>query len=254
MATDTLIQLAHDDVGTGDPAVVLMHGLFADRTYFSSQVDHLRGAHRVINVDLRGHGASEVPETGYSIDALAGDVIRLCDEAGVGRAVFVSHSVATALRIAIRRPDLAAGVVLVDGALLRLPPAAAGMNQLVQALGTDGWREALLGFFVHSGRAGAAADRVAADIARMPSVFAAPMLQDIIEAETSGRDAQELSALVCPLLYVHCSVPADLGRLKELQPDVLIESLPGVGHYPMIAAPEELNAALDRFLEVVGQT
>jgi pimeloyl-ACP methyl ester carboxylesterase len=83
MATEQKLHIAYDDVGTGDPAVVLLHGLFENRTPYAAQVRHLAQRRRVLNIDLRGHGESDIPEEGYSLDVLADDVARVCDEAGV---------------------------------------------------------------------------------------------------------------------------------------------------------------------------
>src|SRR5437879_6679670 len=116
MTTEQKVHIAFDDVGVGDPTVVLLHGLFANRTYYSAQAQHLAARHRVLSIDLRGHGESDVPEQGYSLDILAEDVIRVCGEVRVTGAVLCGHSMAVALKVAIRRPDLAAGMVLLDGA------------------------------------------------------------------------------------------------------------------------------------------
>jgi pimeloyl-ACP methyl ester carboxylesterase len=248
MAIAQGVRIAYDDIGQGDTAVVLMHGLFENRTYYSEQVRHLSPRHRVLNIDLRGHGGSDVPEDGYSLDILADDVARVCDEGGVKRTVLCGHSMAVALRVASRRPDLAAGVVLLDGALLIVPPALEGLKQLVNALEGDGWRDALLAYF---GRvAGPAADRVRADISAAPRTYAAPVLRDIVACNSSVH-VEELARLESPLLYVHGGMPIDLDRLKQVQPDVIVEAIPDVGHYLMLTAPDRVNAVLDRFLEVI---
>ena len=81
----------------------------------------------------------------------------------------------------------------------------------------------------------------------MPKVYAAPLTREIAASDS----AEELSALRCPLLYVHGRMPLDLDRLRALRPDATIESIPNAGHYLMLTAPEAVNAALYRFLEGV---
>ncbi len=246
MATEQQVRLAYNDIGTGEPAVVLVHGLFANRTYYAIQAQHLAARHRVLCIDLRGHGESDVPEQGYSLQTLADDVIRVCDELHVTRAVFCGHSMAVALHAALRRPELAAGVVLLDGAVLMPPDVREQLVRLAGVLQTDGWREALLGFFTSV--AGPARARVQADISAVPRYYAEPMMRDI----ASSDEAEEIAALTCPLMYVHSQIPADLDRLRRVRPDAIIELIPGVGHYQMLSAPEEVNALLDRFLEMIG--
>jgi pimeloyl-ACP methyl ester carboxylesterase len=245
MSTEPTLRIACDDVGNGDPVIVLLHGLFADRTYYQAQVRHLSRRHRVLNVDLRGHGGSAIPEEGYSLDILADDVVRICEQSGVSRAVLCGHSMPVALKAALRRPDLAAGLVLLDGAVLLPPTVREQQRRLVQALQADGWREALLGFF--PGIAGPAVERVRADISAAPRFYAEPMMRDI----ASSDSADELAALNCPLMYVHSQIPADLERLRQVQPDAIIEEIPGAGHWQMLTAPDRVNALLDQFLEVI---
>jgi pimeloyl-ACP methyl ester carboxylesterase len=246
MLAEQTLHIAYDDVGKGDPAIVLLHGLFADRTYYQAQVQHLSRRHRVLNIDLRGHGESAIPEEGYSLDILADDVVRVCEKAGVSRAVLCGHSMAVALKAALRRPNLAAGLVLLDGVVLQPPAVREQQRQLVQALQTDGWREVLLGFFPSI--AGSAADRVRADISAMPRFYIEPIMRDI----ASSDSAEELAALSCPLMYLHSQIPADLQRLRQVQPDAIIEVIPGAGHWQMLTAPDRVNALLDRFLEMIG--
>jgi pimeloyl-ACP methyl ester carboxylesterase len=155
---------------------------------------------------------------------------------------------AVALKVVVRRPDLAAGLVLLDGAVLLPEAQREGLGRLAQALETDGWRDALLGFF--GGIAAGAADRVRADIAAMPRVYAAPLMRDIVSCISSDH-AQELAAVRCPLKYVHGRMPLDLERFRELRPDAIVETIPDVGHYLMLTAPAKVNAALDQFLETI---
>jgi pimeloyl-ACP methyl ester carboxylesterase len=246
MLTKQTVHIAYDDNGNGNPAIVFLHGLFADRTYYQAQVRHLSGRHRVLTIDLRGHGKSAIPEEGYSLDLLADDVIRVCDEAGLSRAVLCGHSMPVALRAALRRPGLAAGLVLLDGVVLFPPPVRERQGRLAQALQTDGWREAMLGFFPSI--AGAAAARVRADISAAPRFYAEPIMREL----ASSDSAEELAALGCPLMYVHCGAPADLDRLRQVQPDAVIEEIPDVGHWPMLTAPDQVNALLDQFLQAIG--
>jgi pimeloyl-ACP methyl ester carboxylesterase len=246
MLTEQTVHIAYDDTRSGDPTIVFLHGLFGNRTYYQAQVSHLSARHRVLSIDLRGHGDSAVPEQGYSLDILADDVIGVCDQAGLSRAVLCGHSMPVALRVALKRPSLAAGLVLLDGVVLFPPAVRERQGRLAQVLQTDAWREALLGFFPSI--AGAAAERVRADISAAPRFYAEPIMRELALSDS----AEELAALSCPLTYVHSDAPADLGRLHQVQPDAIIEEIPGAGHWAMLTVPDQVNAVLDRFLQVIG--
>src|SRR5690349_9128019 len=113
------MQLAFDDTGSGDPAIVFLHGWCCDRSYFAPQVDHFSAAHRVISVDQRGHGeAHPAPDSDCSIAAFAGDAAELIESLGLDRPLVVGHSLGgiISLALAASRPDLVRGVVMVDPA------------------------------------------------------------------------------------------------------------------------------------------
>jgi hypothetical protein len=53
---------------------------------------------------------------------------------------------------------------------------------------------------------------------------------------------------------VHGGIPADLARLRQLRPDALVvASVAGAGHYMTLEVPDQVNAMLDRFLQIVDQ-
>src|SRR6185437_15873455 len=83
--------LAFDSAGEGSPHMLFLHGWCGDRSFFAPQFDHFRGSHRVVSVDLPGHGASKAPAA-YTIEALATAVAPLTRQPGLGRGVAIGHS------------------------------------------------------------------------------------------------------------------------------------------------------------------
>lgn len=82
------IELAFDDEGAGEPAVVLLHGFPFNRSMWRGQVELLRASYRVITPDLRGHGETSVAEgAAATMEEMARDVAALLDELNVARAV-----------------------------------------------------------------------------------------------------------------------------------------------------------------------
>ena len=58
------VQLFLTDEGTGGPPMLFVHGYTCDSHDWSWQLPHFVAKHRVIVVDLRGHGRSSTPEGG----------------------------------------------------------------------------------------------------------------------------------------------------------------------------------------------
>ena len=245
------LHIAYEDVGYGSPAVVLVHGAFGSRSHYAAQIEHLSQRHRVLALDLRGHGESDVPQNGFKLQDCAEDVIAVCEAAGIDRYVLCGHSMPVALIAATHNPERVAGVALLDGALL-YPESLRSqvLTSLVPALEGAGWVEAMQSYLV--GRGIGPYDsvdlkaRMMAEIATAPAQIAAPLIQDLMTLDFS----QFLTGNY-PLLYVHARVPADLTRLKELRPDVLLGSVVGSGHWMMLEVPDQVNAMLDRFLQIV---
>src|SRR6478752_10276576 len=80
--------IVFDSAGAGDPHLLFLHGWCGDRSFFAPQFDHFSSAHRVVSVDLPGHGKSRAP-TANTIEALAADVAALGRDLGLGRGVMV---------------------------------------------------------------------------------------------------------------------------------------------------------------------
>src|SRR2546423_1563119 len=150
------MHLAYDDAGTGEPAVVLVHGWgFGNPSALVPQFEHLAIRRRVLKLDLPGHGRSDRPD--------------------------LKSRVLTELSQVA--PDLAASIM-------------------------------------HEGMA------------------------------TDGSDS--LAQVRCPLLVVSARAPVDMDRLRELQPEALVGNVIGSGHWLTLAVPDQGNAMLDRFLELVA--
>ena len=86
------ITLASEDRGASKPAFVFVHGWACNRTFFAPQATHFAQRHRVVSVDLRGHGESDKPQGPYPIAAYADDLAYMIEQLGLGQVVAVGHS------------------------------------------------------------------------------------------------------------------------------------------------------------------
>jgi pimeloyl-ACP methyl ester carboxylesterase len=89
--THTGVSLRYDRVGAG-PAVLLVHAWTLNRTAWERQVLALRDRYTVITVDLRGHGESSHPRSGYTVGSMAGDLEHLVRALSVPRIALVGWS------------------------------------------------------------------------------------------------------------------------------------------------------------------
>lgn len=242
--------ITYDDVGEGS-AIVFAHGGFgADRSHFSNQVDSLRHRHRVIALDLRGHGESESATGAYAVRDFASDVIAVCEAAGIRNAVIAGHSVGgtAALQVAAARPDLVRGVALLDAVILFPEPVRQlALTQLIPRLEGPDWQEAARRYleqrtFVPSDPPGLK-ERVLAAAGRARPDVVVTFMRDLM----SSDHAELVASVRQPLLFMHGMAPVDVDHLRRVRPDALVTQVIGSGHYVHLSMPDVVSATIARF-------
>lgn len=100
--------------GAGFP-LVLMHANPFDRRMFMYQVAHFSTFMKVINIDLRGYGYSDKPETAVTMTDLCEDVVAACQQEGAIEAVFAGVSVGgvMGLQLGLDHPEIFKALILV---------------------------------------------------------------------------------------------------------------------------------------------
>ena len=133
-------RLSYREYGSGPRAIVLTHGLLMDHRMYTHVAPVLADAgHRVITVDMLGHGASDMPHemTAYSMPQFGRDVVALLDHLQLPQAVIGGTSLGAnvALEVAVGAPERVRALVLEMPVLENaLPAAAAAFVPLALAL------------------------------------------------------------------------------------------------------------------------
>ncbi|MFF4428478.1 alpha/beta fold hydrolase [Streptomyces sp. NPDC001513] len=103
------------------PVVVFLHGLVVDNLssfYCPLAVPVARSGHEAVLYDLRGHGRTERPASGYDSRTAVRDLFALLGALGLGQRpvhlVGNSYGGTLALHAALARPDLVAGLTLLE--------------------------------------------------------------------------------------------------------------------------------------------
>lgn len=89
--------IEYEESGTGEgPAVILVHGITESRRAWDPVAERLARDHRVIALDLRGHGGSGTAAR-YDLESMGGDVAAVAAAAGATRPHLVGHSLGGAV-------------------------------------------------------------------------------------------------------------------------------------------------------------
>lgn len=247
------VRLAFEEQGAGSPPMLLVHGWSCNHTHFAPQAAHFSQRHRVVSVDLRGHGVSDAPEQDYTMAGFADDLAFLCQQLGIVRPIVVGHSMGgvIAFELAARHPDLVGAVVAIDSPLV--PPDALGsmIAGFVDGLKSPEYQNVTRGFvnnvlFLATDDAERRA-RITEEMAGAHQHVMASAMECIFSCDT----AASATGCLVPALLINAAAPlADLNRLRELCPHVMIGQTVGAGHFNHLEVPEQVNAMIERFLQV----
>lgn len=118
-------QLIGPELSPAKPPVALIHGLGANLAFwYLGAMRHMGRDKTLLLHDLRGHGASTMPEQGYGLTQMVEDFRRLLDHLGILRAHVVGHShgARIALLFALTYPERVESLTLADTQLRALQP------------------------------------------------------------------------------------------------------------------------------------
>jgi len=107
------------------PVVTLSHSLATTLAMWEPQLPALTARWRVLSYDTRGHGGTDAPRGGYSLDQLADDAQALLRALGIQRTHWVGLSMGGMIgqTLALKAPELFASLSLCDTSS-RIPPEA----------------------------------------------------------------------------------------------------------------------------------
>lgn len=243
------VSIAYDVRGAGDPTLVFVHCWACDRTFWKEQVDVFAEDHRVVTLDLAGHGESGREREAWSVLGLAGDVEAVVDELGLESVILVGHSMGgpVSLEAARRLADRVIGVACIDtlhDLSARFPKEMA--EQLIALYRAD------------------YAGTMASSVGYM-FPFDRPQLETWVAERASLADPEGTLALLAdfteldlPAVAMELQVPVRCVNVEPVEGygqathiegnqellDFDARMIGGAGHYVLLEKPAELNDAL----------
>jgi len=242
-----------------DSAMLLVHGWGADASSWTRHADLLATEHRVVRVDLRGHGRSGISSRRCTMAAMTEDLVAVCDSLGLQQVVAAGHSMGGQIvsRLAVEHPDLTPGVVVIDPAygadeqeMNGAPGRLAGLEQR-GAASVLAWLE---GAFVESTPEGLRR-QIRAALLRTPGrvlaeAFSSMYLDDDAFGPTE-RASSYLANRRCRTLGLYSSEQAAERERWLSRGATEVVSWPGTGHYLHQERVDDCAALLDGFVASV---
>ncbi len=243
------VPIAYDVRGKGNTAVVLVHCWACDRSFWRGQADALASRHRVVTLDLAGHGASGDGRARFTVAGLGGDVQAVVEALKLSRVVLVGHSMGAlvALDAARRMPGRVAGVVAVDS-----------LHDVEQRVPRE-TAEKLAGLYEEDFRG-----TMTTMVQRMLPRDASPAVVEFVTGHAAAarpgppiallRDYPDVDAAAwmeaakVPVRAINSGPPVSpvtkIGHNRR-HGDYDVSFMDGTGHYPMLERPAEFNRRLE---------
>jgi pimeloyl-ACP methyl ester carboxylesterase len=250
------VPIAYSACGEGEPALVFMHGGLADRTFWSGQLSAFCGRHRVVALDLAGHGESGAARPKWGMPQFGEDVRAVIEAEKIGRVVLVGNSLGgpVAIEAALLLPGKTMAVVGVD-TFQDLGGRIEGSEARSYA---DAWRkdfdltlEQMIRRLFH-------ADTDPAFVASIKGRMSSPVTRAVLPAMFEsfagydvGAAAQRVKA---PIRCINGDLfPTDVEALRRIVPDFDAAVFSHTGHYPMLERTEEFNRKLREIVDSLKQ-
>ncbi|MFI1769420.1 alpha/beta fold hydrolase [Streptomyces sp. NPDC020800] len=241
---------------TTPDTVVFIHGAFIDSLasfYFTLGPRFTEAGFNAVMYDLRGHGRSERPGTGYMLQDFTADLTSLLDALALPEPVHVignSFGGTLAFDLAVHHSHRVASITVVESAPAT-PQWAATMTAALHKATQELPRDQALGWFVteygalastrredarhraHIARLGCSAGRLIATTTIAGDIPASRLLAD-----------DDIRSLTCPVLLVNGGdglVADQTTRLAGLLPDCRVAVVPGQKHSVLVEAPDTVG-------------
>ena len=227
------------------PTLVFVHGWMCDRSYWGPQIRRFARTHRLIAIDLAGHGESGGNRTAWAIATLADDVARVIRDAQAERVTLIGHSMGGGVvtLAAAKLTPAPLGVVTVDSSPWarrdpnRPPPPAIDVANFRASA------EAMVRRSMFTPNSPPdLIERVARGMANANPERAMAVRAGYAQYD-SGAAYAALAAI--PLVMINAmSRNTDIDGIRAVHPDTRFWILPDVGHFVMLERPDAFNSIL----------
>jgi pimeloyl-ACP methyl ester carboxylesterase len=240
------ISIAYELHGAEGRPLVFVHGWSCDRSYWREQAEHFAGRHRVVTVDLAGHGESGLGRESWTMPAYGEDVVAVIEKLGLEDVVLIGHSMGgdVVAEAAVRLPGRVSGLVWVDVySRLGQPKSREQLEEFAAPFREDfatKTREFVRQMFVPESDP-EVVEWVVADMSAAPPKIA---LDELVHARgNDGAILERLRELTVPVVAINPEHwPTDVEGLRAWGVETVL--MPGVGHFPMLEDPGRFNRLL----------
>lgn len=251
------IKVHYKSLGTGDTALVFVHGWTCNMNFWRYQVPVFDGKIRMIVIDLPGHGESDKPKVDYTPELFAKSVDAVLKEAGVNKAVLAGHSMGTPVirQFARLYPQKTAGLIVVDGALRAPKFKPEDFEKFMARFSNPEWKEnisKMVDSMFTKETSEEVRKAVKEGMPTAPQHVAASAMKEMFNPAI-WKDDEKTDLPLQVIVAKSPNWPAEYEQfVRKIAPQVDYHVMEGVGHFLMMEKPKEFNDLMTSFLKKEG--
>lgn len=235
--------------GTGDTALLFVHGWLGNTTWWNSQRDHFSKNYQVATMDLAGHGQSGKTRTEYTTEGYADDIVAVASQLKAKKIVLIGHSMsgvyATEASLSIQNLDR---LILIDTMKNLDFFFPADQTEAFLKLYRDDFKnvvETMLPAYLFGVKT---PDAIRARLQKEfldQAVFAEPAIRPLYFTD-SRPAAKQITVPVRAIMADMMPTALEINRKYFRNYDYI--TMAGFGHYPMLENSDEFNQKLEQVL------
>ncbi len=240
------VEIAFETKGSGDIALVFIHGWSCDKSYWSNQVNELSKNYKVVTIDLAGHGESGLNRKNFTIDLFGEDVATVVNYLKLNKVILIGHSMGGAVIIeaAEKLSGKVIGLLGVDTFQSFTDSWTSEQKDNFLKSFTDNFTETTKGFVKSMFPQTADSNlvkKVADDMSSAPPAVAVSAIRNTFYYDPIPT----LKEIHLPIISINCDMyPVAVEENKKIVKDYKVKFMNGVGHFLMLEKPDEFRKLL----------
>lgn len=249
--------VSYEIYGKGEPTLLFVHGWSCDTRYWRLQIPYFSKKHRVVVLDLAGHGHSGMGRTNHTMASFGEDVQAVMEAAGVDRVILIGHSMGGSVIAEAARlmPGRVIGLIGIDTLEnVEYPLTSEEFRKMITPLEKDfrtGSRQ-FVGQMLYPRTDPGLREWILSDMSAAPPSVALSAMTEMMTQYITGEAAGIFDKIRIPVMVVNGDlwpVNYEANRRHMYSFDAIV--LKKADHFLMLNRPEEFNPALEKAIRIL---
>jgi pimeloyl-ACP methyl ester carboxylesterase len=251
--------ISYEIHGAGEPTLVFVHGWSCDARYWRIQIPHFSKEHRVVVLDLAGHGHSGMTRTKYTMGSFGEDVRAVTEAVGSNCVTLIGHSMGGSVIAEAARfmPNRVIGLIGIDTLEnIEYPMTREELKKMLAPLQKDfrtGSRQFVAEMILPQTNP-QLREWILSDISAAPPAIALSAMTEMLTQYITGEAAKVFEKIRIPVITINgdlwpINYEANRRHMFSFNAIVLKEA----DHFLMMDRPEEFNRALEKAIDMLSR-